>query len=156
MQVLGGAAVHGGEVGYTYVPGYVHDCLEAGRGLAGKAGASSAGAGAARSGIGLRQNGNASRGGNHCPRGEGEDASTPSGAANGNSAMCGEEGTMHANGADNGGEGREAERSLQVLVWDPVATYELKGLPLVYAKAPLLWIPRALRDRVCAILCGLL
>ena len=55
-----------------------------------------------------------------------------------------------------GAEAREVQRSLQVLVWDPVATHELQGLPLVYAKAPLLWIPRALRDRVCAIMCGLL
>ena len=51
---------------------------------------------------------------------------------------------------------RALQRSLQALVWDPVAIHELQGLPLVYAKAPLLWIPRALRDRVCAILGGLL
>ena len=63
---------------------------------------------------------------------------------------------MPADGASNAGEGRGMERSLEIIDWDPVATYELKGLPLVYPKAPLLWIPRALRDRVCTVLCGLL
>ena len=62
-----------------------------------------------------------------------------------------------AEGLGSGGnEDRAWQRSLQALVWDPVATHELQGLPLVYAKAPLLWNPRALRERVCAILCGLL
>jgi hypothetical protein len=37
-----------------------------------------------------------------------------------------------------------------------VAIHELRELPFAYAKPPLLWIPRALRDRIYAIFCGLL
>ena len=69
----------------------------------------------------------------------------------------GDRASINEDGAADGDDGARAlQRSLQALVWDPAAIYELQGLPLVYAKAPLLWIPRALRDRVCAILCGLL
>ena len=53
-------------------------------------------------------------------------------------------------------EAQNAHARLQVLVWDPIALHELRGLPWVYMKQPMLWVPRSLRDRICSIWCGLL
>ena len=45
---------------------------------------------------------------------------------------------------------------MQILVWGPVALRELKGLPRIYPRQPLLGVPLSLRDRICSAWCGLL
>ena len=120
----------------TYVPGIVHDCMLALQ----RRGRPRAGEGQQRSGVGAEQ----------VRQVCGSDAASDSGQ----SGHAGDE-----SGHEAGQERVEEERQrnlMQVLVWDPVALHELKGLPRVYPRQPLLWIPRALRDRVCVILCGLL
>ena len=124
-----------------YIPGFAHDCMQANRRIGESAAASRPLAAGERAGIGTATRARAV--------GEGQDAASDSNAAEDDGAVAEE----LESGA---GEERGWQRSMQVLVWDPVAIHELQGMPLVYAKAPLLWIPRALRERVCAVLCGLL
>ena len=49
-----------------------------------------------------------------------------------------------------------AEDRIQPIVRDPVSIQELRALPLVRSRQPMLSLPRALKDRTGAICCGLL
>ena len=138
--LLGHIATKGGGMA-GYIPGFVHDCMQASHRVSMPTQHPCPPASGGRAGIGSAMHGRTD--------GEVQDpASDLDGKGSGDEDV---EGLGPGGNAD-----RMWQRSLQALVWDPVATHELQGLPLVYAKAPLLWIPRALRERVCAILCGLL
>ena len=63
--------------------------------------------------------------------------------------------TGAAQGTGDDGGAHAGDR-VQVLVWDPMEWQELRALPRIHAKQPMLWAPRVLRDRLCARWRGLM